>query len=472
MRAYFLLVLLCLSACERPTVLGDLEPGGELVVVTRNGPTTYYLGPDEPAGFDYELAKGFADSLGMSLRVKVAFSIEEVFDILARGQAHLAAAGLTRSGARDAEFLATTSYLEQHPVVVYKAGEFRPRNPQDLSGRDLIILRGSHHHAALEQLAQDQEGLVWREIDSGDTGNLLEAIVDETADVAILDSGEFDMQQRLYPRAAEAFQFPDTLETVWYMPSLERAIEWQALANQYLDNEIESGALSRLEDRYFGDIEFASRIETFTFQQAVKSKLPDWQPLIEKTANEFRMDWRLLAAIAYQESHWNPRARSPTGVRGMMMLTQSTAKEVGVTNRIDAQQSLRGGARFLNKLRRRLPKDIAEPDRTWMALAAYNVGMAHLEEARRLTEGHGKDPHLWQDVREHLPMLQNPSIYPSLRHGFARGEEAVTYVDNIRHYFAVLRLQELSQNFASPPTDISSLLDEGATLLGWEPSSL
>ena len=90
------------------------------------------------------------------------------------------------------------------------------------------------------------------------------------------------MQQRLYPRAAEAFQFPDTLETVWYMPSLERAIEWQALANQYLDNELKSGALSRLEDRYFGDIEFASRIETFTFQQAVKSKLPDWQPLIEK----------------------------------------------------------------------------------------------------------------------------------------------------------------------------------------------
>ena len=153
MRAYFLIVLLCLSACERPTVLGDLEPGGELVVVTRNGPTTYYLGPDEPAGFDYELAKGFADSLDMSLRVKVAFSIEEVFDILARGQAHLAAAGLTRSDARDAEFLATSSYLEQHPVVVYKAGEFRPRSPQDLSNRDLIILRGSHHHAALEKLS-------------------------------------------------------------------------------------------------------------------------------------------------------------------------------------------------------------------------------------------------------------------------------------------------------------------------------
>lgn len=472
MRVYLLLVLLCLGACERPTVLGDLEPGGELVVVTRNGPTTYYLGPDEPAGFDYELAKGFADSLGMSLRVKVAFSIEEVFDILARGQAHLAAAGLTRSDARDAEFLATSNYLEQHPVVVYKAGEFRPRNPKDLSNRDLIILRGSHHHAALERLAQDQENLTWREIDSGDTGNLLEAIVDETADVAILDSGEFNMQQRLYPRTAEAFQFPDTLETVWYMPSLERALEWQALANQYLDNEINSGAFSRLEDRYFGDIEFASRIETFTFQQAVKSKLPDWQALIKKTANEFRMDWRLLAAVSYQESHWNPKAKSPTGVRGMMMLTQSTAKELGVTNRIDAKQSLRGGARFLNKLNGRLPKDIAEPDRTWMALAAYNIGMAHLEQARRLTEGHGKDPHLWQDVREHLPMLQDPSVYPKLRHGFARGEEAVTYVDNIRHYYAVLRLQELSQNFASPPTDIGSLLDEGATLLGWEPSSL
>jgi membrane-bound lytic murein transglycosylase F len=165
-------------------------------------------------------------------------------------------------------------------------------------------------------------------------------------------------------------------------------------------------------------------------------------------------------------------AKSPTGVRGMMMLTRPTAREVGVKNRLDAEQSLRGGARFLRNLLRRLPNDIEQPDRTWMALAAYNVGMAHLEEARRLTEGHGGDPHLWQDVRKHLPDLQNPDIYPHLRHGFARGREAVTYVDNIRHYQATLALQDIPSQTISQRLNLDDLTAKASDLLNWTPLSL
>ncbi|MBT5066913.1 MAG: transglycosylase SLT domain-containing protein, partial [Halieaceae bacterium] len=216
----------------------------------------------------------------------------------------------------------------------------------------------------------------------------------------------------------------------------------------------------------------ASRIESFTFQKAVEMQLPKWRPLIEKVAQEFRIDWRLLAAISYQESHWDPTARSPTGVRGMMMLTRPTAKEMGVTNRLDAEQSLRGGARFLNSLLRRLPSDIDDPDRTWMALAAYNIGMAHLEEARRLTEGNGQDPHLWQDVRAKLPDLQNPAIYPHLRHGFARGKEAVTYIDNIRHYYTTLQLKDIPSRAVSPPLNIREVTRSKDALLNWNPLSL
>jgi membrane-bound lytic murein transglycosylase F len=156
----------------------------------------------------------------------------------------------------------------------------------------------------------------------------------------------------------------------------------------------------------------------------------------------------------------------------MMMLTRPTATERGVTDRLDAEQSLHGGARFLRSLLRRLPNDIDDPDRTWMALAAYNVGMAHLEEARRLTEGNGGDPHLWQDVRQHLPALQDPAIYPQLRHGFARGEEAVTYVDNIRHYFATLQLQDIPNNGVAPPIDLTALTSTANALLRWTPLSL
>jgi membrane-bound lytic murein transglycosylase F len=190
----------------------------------------------------------------------------------------------------------------------------------------------------------------------------------------------------------------------------------------------------------------------------MRSELPQWQVLIEQVAQEYQMDWRLLAAMAYQESHWNPEARSHTGVRGLMMLTQVTADELGIDDRTDAGESLRGGARFFKDLLRRLPADIEEPDRSSMALAAYTIGMGHLEDARVLTERAGKDPHLWPDVRAHLPDLQNPDIFPMTRFGFAEGNQAVTYVDNIRHYEGMLALQSLPTSRLSPPLQVETLL--------------
>ena len=472
MRRLFILGLVSLSSCGDLSVLDNLEPGNELVVVTRNGPTTYYLGADEPAGFDYELVRAFAEAEDMSLRVKVAFTLEEVFETLQRGEAHVAAAGLTQSTERDQLFESTQSYLDQQPVVVYKAGQYKPRSIEDLTDLDIVIMQGSQHAIRLNLLRELNPAVRWRVLETAESSAVMSAINRGEADVALLDSGEFSMQQRLYPRVAKAFELQTTLNTVWYLGSDPRAGEWREKANDFLSAAKSDGTLKRAEQAYFGNVANASRIESFTFQRAVRTKLPKWQPLIEKVAHEFRLDWRLLAAISYQESHWNPAAKSPTGVRGMMMLTRPTATEMGVTDRLDAEQSLHGGARFLRSLLRRLPNDIDDPDRTWMALAAYNVGMAHLEEARRLTEGNGGDPHLWQDVRQHLPALQDPAIYPQLRHGFARGEEAVTYVDNIRHYQATLALQDIPSQVISSPLNLQELTEKAHELLQWTPLSL
>jgi membrane-bound lytic murein transglycosylase F len=472
MRQWLLITTLLLTGCGNPTVLDAFAPDNELVVITRNGPTTYYLGANEPAGLEYELFHAFADSQDMTLRIKVASTIEEVFDTLARGEAHIAAAGLTQSTARDQVFTSTKPYLTQHPVVVYKAGQFRPRGVEDLTGLDIVIMQGSHHRTRLSMLSEMDPNVTYRVLETAQSSAVLSEIEAGRADVAVLDSGEFSMQQRLYPRVAKAFQLKETLNTVWYLGLDARATAWQAKINEFLDDAADDGRLTDLEDRYFGSDANTSRIELFTFQRAVENTLPKWRALIESVAQEFRLDWHLLAAIAYQESHWDPVAKSPTGVRGMMMLTRPTAREVGVKNRLDAEQSLRGGARFLRNLLRRLPNDIEEPDRTWMALAAYNVGMAHLEEARRLTEGNGGDPHLWQDVRKHLPDLQNPDIYPHLRHGFARGREAVTYVDNIRHYQATLALQDIPSQTISRRLNLDDLTAKANDLLNWTPLSL
>jgi membrane-bound lytic murein transglycosylase F len=399
----------------------------------------------------------------MTLRVKVAFTLEDVFETLKGGEAHIAAAGLTGSTERSQLFESTETYLNQHPVVVYKAGQYRPRSLDDLDDLDIVVMRGSQHTLRLGVLSEIDPNIRWRVLDTAQSSAVLEAIELGKADIAVLDSGEFSMQQRLYPRVAEAFQLKEALSTVWYLGNDSRAKEWREKADQFLKTAAQNGTLEQTKEAYFGSVANASRVET---------QLPKWRPLIEKVAKEFRIDWRLLAAISYQESHWDPTARSPTGVRGMMMLTRPTAKEMGVTNRLDAEQSLRGGARFLNSLLRRLPSDIDDPDRTWMALAAYNIGMAHLEEARRLTEGKGQDPHLWQDVRAKLSDLQNPAIYPHLRHGFARGKEAVTYIDNIRHYYTTLQLKDIPSRAVSPPLNIREVTRSDDALLNWNPLSL
>ena len=162
--------------------------------------------------------------------------------------------------------------------------------------------------------------------------------------------------------------------------------------------------------------------------------------------------------MSYQESHWNPRARSFTGVRGMMMLTLRTAKELGVKNRLDPKQSIFGGAKYLAKLRKRMPDNIAEPDRTWMALAAYNVGYGHLTDARKLTKLDGGDSTRWMDVKDYLPRLSQKRYYKQTRHGYARGNEPVSYVQNIRRYFDVLVWNEannVNNNNALTETELA-----------------
>ncbi len=452
MRKLLAIFTLLLTSCADDSPLIDKEAAGELVMVTRNGPTTYYIGQEGASGLDYDLAKNFAASIGLKLQVKLVANIDEVLSILERGEAHFAAAGLIRTNTRDKKFLSTNSYLTQRPLVIYKPGERRPRSIKDFSNFRLIALLGSHHIQTLQDLKQSLPTLRWREINAGNSLALLKILMSDEADIALIDSEEFLLQQRLYPRIGTAFSYADEIDTVWYFPRDKKGKHWQKKANEFISQITANGELERLTQLHFGGVRHATRIGSFTFQRKMQKLLPQWQELIESTAREFRLDWRLLAAIAYQESHLDPEAKSPTGVRGMMMLTQSTANDLGVTDRTDPSQSLRGGAKFLKSLRRRLPADIEEPHRTWMALAAYNIGMGHLEDARVLTEKTGENPHIWEDVRKNLHKLQQPIHYEKTRYGFARGAEAVTYVDNIRHYFTVLKLQNLGDSFLAPNT--------------------
>ena len=447
------------TGCER--VLDPLEQvrqRGELRFVTRNGPTTYYLGRDGERGFEYELAAGLAAELGVQLTVRQAFTIDELFAALERGEADIAGAGLSLTAARQRRFPATIGYARQRPQVIYPVGTPRPTTVADLAGHRIAVLACSSHEALLADLLGAQPDLRWDAVASSDTFELLQRVSRGSADLAIIDSRDFAIQQNLLPRLEVAFDLAEDRDIVWYLAPRARDSRLLETANRFLAQQRGEGVLAALRARYFDKDKAITRVDTQTFVKRMRRDLREYQQLIEIVAREYELPWELLAAISYQESHWDPEATSRTGVRGMMMLTSATAEELGVRDRTDPAQSMRGGARYFRDLRERLPDDILEPDRTWLALAAYNIGRGHLEDARVLTERRGGDPHLWEDVMDALPLLENPAHYQTLRYGYARGQEAARYVQNIRHYYNVLRWQSARETAPTPPQDIANLV--------------
>ena len=450
-----------LLGCAKQDSLDQIKAAGKLQVVSRNSPTTFFIDKGNPTGFEYTLASLFAAELGVELVMTPAFSLDNIFEALNRGEADFAAAGLSLTGEREALYPHSSPYYQLRPQVVYRAGSYKPRQLEDVEDMSIVVLAGSSHSRSLDALKQGGFAtLSWREVDEVDSMELLELVNSGAAELAIIDSNEFEVQQSLYPRLKVAFDLGSSQDMVWYLPPDSDNTRLLAAMDSFLGGLVANGTLEKMKEEHFGHSQTVSRIGSHTFNRNMRKTLPRYQQLIEQVALEYQMGWPLLAAIAYQESHWDPKAESPTGVRGMMMLTVPTAKEVGVTDRLDAGQSLRGGARYLKQIKRRLPDDIYEPDRTYMALAAYNIGRGHLEDARLLTDRQGGDPHLWSDVMLRLPQLQNSKYYQTVRHGYARGQEAATYVQNIRHYQGILEWQDIARNKPLPPIEVEDYLPE------------
>ena len=417
------------------THIEQIKQRGVLKVISRQSPTTYYESYGGPEGLEYQLASRFAEQLGVELEIEVATSLTDIIRSVNSGDADIAAAGLSITKEREELLKFATPYQTVYPKLVFKQGKRWPRNIQQLSG-ELRVMADSSHAYQLLEIKQKYPGLSWSETTDDTAEDLLAQVLDETIDYTIADSNELALNRRFYPELAIAFSVGDSHDIAWGF-SNEQDDSLRAEAIAFFDEFKRSGDLEQLVEKYYGHVEDFDYVGTRTFLRAAKQRLPKYLPLFQKYASD-EFDWRLLAAISYQESHWNPRARSPTGVRGMMMLTLPTARQLGVKSRIDAEQSIKGGARYLAKVKKRIPERIKEPDRTWLALAAYNIGYGHLEDARRITQKLGRDADRWVDVKEHLPLLRRREYYKFTRYGYARGDEPVQYVDNIRRYYETL----------------------------------
>ncbi|MBT5922536.1 MAG: membrane-bound lytic murein transglycosylase MltF [Cellvibrionales bacterium] len=424
-----------------------------LKVITRINPNTYYESDEGPSGFEYALLDRFAKYLGKELRITTTDSLADLFNRLERKEAHMASAGLSATKEHRRRFTYTEPYLTSQPYVVYRVGNKRPRNAADLMGKSIIVVADSAHSAILENMRNIHPSIQWRELNNVDYIDVLDRIENSEIDYTILDSTDLLLHQGYFPRVKKALKVGGESSFAWALPKSLENSELHRAANKFIQKIKLDGTLTRLEDQYYGQAAHINQVAANEFDKNIDRQLPLYLDNIKAAANLYDMDWRLLAAISYQESGWNPLAKSRTGVRGMMMLTLPTAKEVGVTDRLDPDQSLRGGAYYFNNLKGRLPARIIEPDRTWFALAAYNVGFGHLEDARVITQKRGDDPNSWYDVKQSLPLLTKKKWHSKTRYGYARGYEPVQYVQHIRHYQNVLEWHDIARNWQRHDND-------------------
>lgn len=434
-----LLALSLLAACSSPPVsrLDAVQQEGELRVITYVSATTYYDSPEGPAGFEYDLAKEFANELGVGLRIVVADRFSDVVPRLLAGDADFAAAGLGDTEARRALLRFTPPYQETRQQVVYRLGNPRPARVADLVGREIEVHAGTSYIERLNELKRAHPGLKWIESPDKQTEDLLQMVWEGLLDLTIADSNIVAVNSQFFPELQVAFTLPGSERLAWAFTQDDDTSLYDA-AIKFLEARRRSGLLVHLIERYYGAASRSNFVNLTVYRLRIQNRLPLYQKMLEESARRHGLDWRLLAALAYQESYWDPGVVSPTGVRGFMMLTRDTAGQLGVKNREDVAESIDGGARYLKQMLDRIPARITGPDRLWFALAAYNVGLYHVEDARILTQRQGGDPDTWTDVKERLPLLADPKWYTTVKYGYARGIEPVRYVNRVRTYYDVL----------------------------------
>jgi membrane-bound lytic murein transglycosylase F len=432
-----LALAIAMPGCESgSTGLAQLRARGELRVATLNQPTTYYLGAHGPQGFEYRLARAFADSLGIQLIIEPARDRVSLRELLAEGRADIAAAQLTADDNWKRIGLATATYQEIQQLVVQRRGRPPPHNIAALNGARVVVRVDSPQLQLLRDLrASGATYLAWTELPR-EQADPLDWLSSGDADFAIVDRNEFEFARHLYPDVAVAFALPDPRPVQWLVRRTD--LELRDAVNRFFVSARNSGLLRRLASEAESEAGGFEYLEARRFQDDIGTRLPELRNWFQQAASAQSLDWRLLAAVGYQESHWSDQATSADGAAGIMMLTVQTAREMGVVDRANTLQNIAGGAAYLAQVLRMIPEHVPEPDRTWLALAAYNVGFGHLEDARILAQTQGKDPDSWADVSQYLPWLAQERWYSQAKRGYARGWEPVRFVEQVRSFLAVL----------------------------------
>jgi membrane-bound lytic murein transglycosylase F len=418
-----------------------IKKTGILRLITNNGVNTYHYYNGKPTGFEYDLAKEFAKYLNVELDV-VTPGWNNMFSYLEQGKGDIIASGLAITRKRLEKVNFSIPYMTIQQRIVHHNLVFGPENIEDLNLRTVHVRRGTSYQSRLEEIKKSGVNFNYILHDNIPTEDLIAMVHDRKIKFTVADNNIAYLNQRYYPDIRIGISLQEKESLAWAVNKTDSQMLEQV--NKFFLFANETGLLKKISDKYYANIEDSDPFELKKFHERIGVRLPRYREIIETEALRYCFDWKLIAAIIYQESHFNPNAKSFTNVRGLMQVTEATAREMGIKNRSNPEQSIQAGVKYLDKLIQRFEYLEDDHEKILFGLASYNVGYGHVMDAVKLTEKMQLDGSKWRDLKTILPLLSKPQYYKNTKHGYARGREPVRYIERILTYFDILKKKDFN----------------------------
>lgn len=420
---------------DEQTSLKQVQSKTEVVVLTTQSPLIYSRSASgDLHGIDFDLLQNFAQHFGLNLKYKVFKDEDAVLQALSAGEGDLAASRF-RTFQKVSGFLVGPGYEETY-LALYCHQKTQVQNIKDLQNKQVLLLEKDNYQGLHQRLTQLAPGIKLNVRKDLKIFEALKAVQKMNFDCLISESlaGDYHSQQFSQIEKVTALTEPYSLS---WLITPENSDLLRLIQSWYLQAS-RNDEITQVLIRYKNYSSKLDKQDLAKLTEKIKTTLPEFIDTFKKAAAAYRLPWQLVAAVAYQESHWNPDAQSYTGVQGLMQLTNETASFLGVEDRTDPEQSIWGGAKYLRYLIDQTPKHIHTKERLALALAAYNVGWAHLRDAQKLAENSERNPFAWHHLRHILPLLADPEYSANLEYGAARGHETVEFVERVKSFYTFL----------------------------------
>ena len=442
-----IVILLLTSSCDFPmftseddAVLSQILKKGELTVITRNNAHCYYSYRDQEMGFEYDLAKAFANYIGVKLTIRIAEKWEGMIPDLMNKSGDLIAASMTITPSRSQKVLFSDSYMDIQQHLIVHRDNHAIRSLEDLSGQVVHTRKGTSYQERLEALKSQIPDLTIALHVDVPTEELIRQVAENEIKITVADNNIALLNRRYYPQAIMAGPLGEAESLGWAVhPQAHQLIE---KINQFFKEIKSNGQYQELRRQYYAEVDSFDYFDLKVYHRRLATRLPKYQPILMAAAREYGFDWRLIAAQMYQESHFRQYARSHAGAYGLMQLTRRTAKSFGVTKLYDPEQNIYAGIQHLRRLFDYFDIE-SESDRMDIALAAYNIGQGHVRDAQKLAIKLRLDPHKWSTLEKVLPLLRYQRYYQDTTYGYCRGTEPVAYIKQIKIYYDILKRQAI-----------------------------